>query len=124
MRVDSLQAADDATRQFIALNEDSPVSDSTLTTRAPPSWQVLENAEGGVAGSLLAALDFCATPMGRRRLRAWLCRPLGRISDITDRQDAVEELMSESLADALDAARPALVGATRLTPNPKTLRKP
>jgi hypothetical protein len=52
--------------------------------------EVLENALGGTAGSLLALLDHCATPFGRRRLRRWLTRPLLRAADITRRQDAVE----------------------------------
>lgn len=77
---------------------------------------MLENTEGGAAGSLLSALDMCATPMGRRRLRAWLCRPLARIPDIAARQDAVAELMSGPAADAANAARSALGGA--MLPNP------
>ena len=42
-----------------------------------PAWQVLENTEGGTEGSLMSALDMCATVMGKRRLRAWLCRAHG-----------------------------------------------
>ena len=48
--------------------------------------QVLENGEGGTEGTLLAALNNCVTPVGRRRLRQWLCRPLARIPDIVARQ--------------------------------------
>jgi DNA mismatch repair ATPase MutS len=55
--------------------------------------EVLENAKGGTAGTLLGLLDHCATPFGRRRLRAWLSRPLYRASDVALRQDAVGELM-------------------------------
>ena len=51
---------------------------------------MLENSEGGLGGSLLAAVDNCATPAGRRRLRQWLCRPLFRVAEIEARQDAVE----------------------------------
>ena len=54
--------------------------------------QVLENSEGGTGGTLLAALNNCVTPVGRRRLRQWLCRPLYRIADIEARQ--ASELMS------------------------------
>ena len=55
---------------------------------------MLENSEGGLQGTLLAALNNCLTPVGRRRLRQWLCRPLYRIPDITARQDAVADLMA------------------------------
>jgi DNA mismatch repair protein MSH6 len=55
--------------------------------------EVLENAQGGTAGTLLGLLDHCATPFGRRRLRAWLSRPLFRADDVALRQDAVGELM-------------------------------
>jgi hypothetical protein len=62
------------------------------------------------AGTLLSVLDHCTTPFGRRRLRQWLCRPLGRIADITARQDAVADLMGP-LADTCGAARKLLAGA-------------
>lgn len=64
---------------------------------------MLENDSGGVTGTLLAALDHTVTPAGRRLLRRWLTRPLGRPSAIALRQDAVETL----LGDAQDAARSA-----------------
>lgn len=62
-------------------------------------------------GTLLALLDHCSTPFGRRRLRRWLVRPLFRAADIARRQDAVEELMGR-LADAAGAARRALAGVS------------
>ena len=74
-----------------------------------PAWQVLENTEGGTEGSLMSALDMCATVMGKRRLRAWLCRPMARIADIAERQDAVADLMGPA-AQAAQAARDALSG--------------
>ena len=69
-------------------------------------WQVLETTAGGTAGSLLAAMDACATPAGRRKLREWLCKPLGRPHDIAARQDAVQDLMTIA-ADAAIATRKA-----------------
>lgn len=65
--------------------------------------QVMENDEGGVAGTLLAAVDHTVTGPGRRLLRRWLARPLGRPSAIRRRQDAVAAL----LGDCADAARTA-----------------
>ena len=58
----------------------------TITTYPPSPHQVLENSEGTEAGTLLAAINNCVTPAGRRRLRQWLCRPLYRIPDIVARQ--------------------------------------
>ena len=78
----------------------------------PPLFtlQVLENTEGGTEGSLMASLDMCATVMGKRRLRAWLCRPMARIADIVARQDAVADLMGPA-SEAAQAARDTLSGS-------------
>ena len=81
--------------------------------------QVLENTEGGSEGSLMASLDMCATVMGKRRLRAWLCRPMARIADIVARQDAVADLMSAS--EAAQAARSTLSGS--FTDSPPLLHR-
>ena len=54
--------------------------------------EILEAADGGLAGSLLGEIDRTATPMGGRLLRAWLQRPVSVPSRIQDRLDAVEEL--------------------------------
>lgn len=74
--------------------------------------QVLENADGGTEGSLISALDHCATVMGKRRLRAWLCRPMARIGDITARQDAVADFMGWPASEAAQTARCTLSGKT------------
>ena len=70
------------------------------------TMQVLEAAGGGTTGSLFSALDGCATPAGRRKLKDWLCRPLGRVADVIARQDAVEALMTHA-SEAATAARTA-----------------
>ena len=59
--------------------------------------EVLQGAEGGRAGSLLAELDHTVTPMGGRLLRAWLQRPAHTLERIQDRLDAVEELAFSTL---------------------------
>jgi DNA mismatch repair protein MSH6 len=71
------------------------------------SAQVLERTQGGEAGSVLAYVDHCASPGGKRQLRAWLARPLRRIDEITARQDAVAALAGP-LAAGADAATAAL----------------
>ena len=45
-------------------------------------------------GSLLDAVDRCATPMGRRMLRSWLLRPLRDLRKITVRQTIIGELVA------------------------------
>ncbi len=48
-------------------------------------------------GSLLAVLDHCITPMGKRLLRSWINKPLLDLAQITQRQDAVESFFSQGL---------------------------
>lgn len=88
----------------------------SLDGAAFDNLEVLENANGGREGTLVTGLDHCATTAGRRRLRAWLCRPLARISDITARQDAVQDLMRA--AHTADAARKHFKGEVLLKPAP------
>jgi len=68
-------------------------------------YQTIRNLElvasqrtGEKKGSLLWVLDKTRTPMGRRLLRAWVLRPLVSAAKITRRLDAVEELVSNTVA--------------------------
>jgi DNA mismatch repair ATPase MutS len=49
-------------------------------------------AEG--QGSLLSVLDTCVTHFGKRKLRNWVCLQLAIPAEISERLDAVEELMT------------------------------
>ena len=60
-------------------------------------------------GTLISALDNCATPCGRRQLRQWLLRPLCRIAAIEERQDAIADLMDVAM-DAAGEARHLMAG--------------
>ena len=62
--------------------------------------EVLEGAEGGRAGSVLAEIDRTVTAMGGRLLRAWLQRPSNALARIQERLDAVEELAFRTSARA------------------------
>lgn len=85
--------------------------------------------DGGRKGTLLSILDKTKTAMGGRLLRKWLEAPLVRIADITQRQDAVEdilshEIMRQDLADTLDRIYDFERILTRIetgTANPKDL---
>lgn len=81
------------------------VKHMSLDGAALENLEVLENTEGKLTGTLLAAVDNCVTPAGRRRLRQWLCRPLFSIKDITARQDAIADLMGPAAADGAVTAR-------------------
>ncbi|XP_021512950.1 DNA mismatch repair protein Msh6 isoform X1 [Meriones unguiculatus] len=54
----------------------------------------LNGTNGSTEGTLLERLDTCHTPFGKRLLRQWLCAPLCSPSAISDRLDAVEDLMA------------------------------
>ena len=79
---------------------------------------VPEFSQGSV--SLLACLDRCRTPMGRRTLREWLLRPLMDIPAIERRQACIGALVEDptrlgDLQDALAGARDAERALSRLS---------
>ncbi len=54
--------------------------------------EILKNLQtGSPKGSLLAAVDFTITPMGKRLLKKWLSYPQVDIEEIEKRHDGVEE---------------------------------
>jgi DNA mismatch repair protein MutS len=77
--------------------DDALVIDA-LTRR---NLELCENAvDGSRRGTLLDVLDLTSTPMGARRLRQWLLRPLASLEPIQDRLDAVEELAFQTVERA------------------------
>lgn len=60
------------------------------------SLEIERTLRGGARdGALLGAIDLTSGPMGSRLLRHWLCYPLGDVSRITARQDAVAALLDD-----------------------------
>uniref|UniRef100_UPI003AAEA396 DNA mismatch repair protein Msh3 n=1 Tax=Centroberyx gerrardi TaxID=166262 RepID=UPI003AAEA396 len=56
--------------------------------------EILTNqTDGGVKGSLLWVLDHTRTQFGRRLMRKWVSQPLTHPQSISDRQDAVHEIL-------------------------------
>jgi len=51
--------------------------------------------QSGSEGTLIQILDDTETPMGGRRLRAWLVRPLRKVDRIRHRLDAVEAFVDD-----------------------------
>src|SRR3954469_15576204 len=86
-------------------------------------------AASGADVTLYRALDECATPMGKRLLRAWLLRPSIDIAEIDARLDSVDAMRNEiigreelrrSLDGILDLER-LLSRVTLETANPRDL---
>ena len=55
--------------------------------------ELVPGPSGDGEGTLLARLDSCLTPMGKRTLRHWVVSPLLQSNSIKQRQLAVRELM-------------------------------
>ncbi|MGL4944484.1 MAG: DNA mismatch repair protein MutS [Thermoguttaceae bacterium] len=53
--------------------------------------------DGKREGSLLGVLDHCTTSMGSRLLSEWVAAPLTNIHELTQRQDAVQELVASDI---------------------------
>ena len=86
---------------------------------------MLRNSEdGSERGSLLWLLDHTRTPGGGRLLRKWVAHPLRDIGLISERSEAVEELLAASaggqggvvaaVADALTGLPDLERGITRI----------
>lgn len=59
--------------------------------------EILQSIRGEGRGSLLSVIDRTKTPMGGRLLRKWLLRPLISANKITERLDAVDEIVKKTL---------------------------
>ncbi|HKB53713.1 MAG TPA: DNA mismatch repair protein MutS, partial [Ramlibacter sp.] len=82
---------------------------------------------GADSVTLVRAMDYGQTPMGKRLLRGWMLRPSIDVAEITARLDAVEELVKETvgreelrreLAGVMDLER-LLSRVTLETANPR-----
>ncbi|PSQ99134.1 MAG: DNA mismatch repair protein MutS, partial [Bacteroidetes bacterium QS_9_68_14] len=71
---------------FMALDAETKRNLELVHTMQP-------GAGSGAEGSLVDILDETRTPMGGRRLRRWLLRPLQKLGQIEKRQNAVEALV-------------------------------
>ncbi|XP_041855625.1 DNA mismatch repair protein Msh3 [Melanotaenia boesemani] len=71
----------------------------TLGATTLRNLEILNNqTDGRVKGSLFWVLDNTRTLFGRRLMRKWVSQPLTNLQSISERQDAVQEIMeSDSL---------------------------
>src|SRR5213594_4170756 len=88
-----------------SLRCDSP-SDYVLLDAATQKNLELVESRNARDTSLLAALDRTVTPMGARKLRAWILQPLRDITQLECRQQMIADLLQEP--DLLDSIRTEL----------------
>ncbi|XP_066863743.1 DNA mismatch repair protein Msh6 isoform X3 [Kogia breviceps] len=64
----------------------------------------LNGTNGSTEGTLLEKIDTCHTPFGKRLLKQWLCAPLCNPYVISDRLDAIEDLMAvpDKISEVVD----------------------
>ncbi|MCA1899928.1 MAG: DNA mismatch repair protein MutS [Chloroflexi bacterium] len=86
---------DAATRRNLELEE---------TLRGDPA----DPTRGARKGSLLGALDFSITPMGKRLTRQWVSQPLLQVEKIKQRQNGVEYFFNHGMtrAELREALKP------------------
>ena len=92
--LDETQTAEGALRHVRRLrrfSEDDHIALDPQTKRNLELVRPIQDA-AGTEGSLIGILDTTQTPMGGRRLRAWLVRPLRRVETIRWRQAGVATL--------------------------------
>ena len=85
----------------ISVNKVSVYSDNQymrLDTTAVRNLEIVETMRTkSKKGSLLWVLDKTKTAMGKRLLRSWIIKPLLNITEINARQNAVDELCSDTV---------------------------
>jgi DNA mismatch repair protein MutS len=77
-----------------ALRCDAP-SDYVLLDAATQTNLELVESRNDRDTSLLVVLDRTATPMGARKLRAWILQPLRNLNELGCRQEMIAELLQE-----------------------------
>ena len=71
---------------------------------------LVNNYDRTEVGSLWSFINRCKTAGGRRLLRQWLCQPLYQIDAIQRRANAIEELLSPTLAMTVEEVKRHLKG--------------
>lgn len=79
------------------------VLDSTTIRNLELFTNVFDNTE---KGSLISVIDKTITPMGSRKLKSWLIKPLLDIKEISKRHDSIQELIEDQIC--LDEIRKLL----------------
>src|SRR6266480_3475759 len=88
-----------------SLRCDAPADHVLLDCATQANLELVES-RGARDASLLSVLDRSITPMGARKLRAWILQPLRNLSELERRQQMIDDLLQE--ADLLAALRASL----------------
>jgi len=102
-----------------ALRCDAPNDYVVLDAATQTNLELVESRSDRGA-SLLSVIDRTATPMGGRKLRTWILRPLRDLNELQCRQQMIADLLQEpdvlaSLRDALKSIRDIERAAGRLS---------
>ena len=79
---------------------------TSCSTAATQANLELVESRGARDASLLSVLDRTITPMGARKLRAWILQPLRDLTELQRRQQMIGQLLQES--DLLGSIRAEL----------------
>jgi len=88
-----------------SLRCDAPADHVLLDSATQANLELVES-RGARDASLLSVLDRTITPMGARKLRAWILQPLRDLTELQRRQQMVGQLLQES--DLLGSIRAEL----------------
>lgn len=82
--------------QFTSIQFYEPEDFLILDAATQRNLELVKNAQdGGRKNTLFSVMDRATTAMGSRMVKKWLLRPLVKKEAITQRQDAIELLMSD-----------------------------
>ena len=90
---------------FTSLRCDAPADHVLLDSATQANLELVES-RGARDASLLSVLDRTITPMGARKLRAWILQPLRDLAELQGRHQMVGQLLQES--DLLGSIRAEL----------------
>ena len=88
-----------------SLRCDAPADHVLLDSATQANLELVES-RGAREASLLSVLDRTITPMGARKLRAWISQPLRDLAELQRRQQMIAELLQEP--DVLGSIRAEL----------------
>jgi DNA mismatch repair protein MutS len=88
-----------------SLRCDAPADHVLLDSATQANLELVES-RGTRDASLLSVLDRTITPMGARKLRAWILQPLRDLTELQRRQEMIGQLLQES--DLLGSVRAEL----------------
>ena len=79
-----------------------------IDQRSRRNLELYASLAGDPKAGMIAVLDETSTPMGARKLRAWVDRPLTELDQLRERQNAVQSLCDD--IDTLNGLRSELSG--------------